>query len=609
MLIFDGDCSFCRRWIARWHNLTGDAIEYQPYQRVGERFPHIARENFGQSVHLVEPDGMTTRAAEAVFRTLSFAGRMRGLRWMYEHLPPFRWLTEFFYALIAGNRNFIDKLDQLIIGVETRPTTYVLMRSVFLRGLGVIYLIAFWSLFVQIDGLIGSNGILPAGAFLDAVKHARGLEGYWLAPTLGWLSSSDASLHALCIGGMIVSCLLIVGVLPMLSCLLLWAGYLSLTVMAQDFLSFQWDALLLETGFLAILFAPPLWLGSRKPPSRIVIFLLRWLLFRLMFLSAAVKWLSGDAAWHTMKALHHHFETQPLPPWTSWYAHNSPQWLLATGCFLMFVIEGIIPLLYLCPRRLRILSFWPTVFLQLLILATGNYGFFNLLALLLAIPLLDDVALQRLLRRQPRSLELRRPTALRAWMLAPIALFLFSITTIQAIPIFRSTPIKWPTWLYAVQQRVQPFRSTNNYGLFAIMTTDRPEIIIEGSDDGQNWKAYAFKWKPGDVTRRPRFCVPHMPRLDWQMWFEALSGGRMSNWFVNLQFRLLEGRREVLDLLAENPFPGKPPRYVRAVLYDYRFSDRATKSTTGAWWVRKPLRLYLAPVTLQPRQIDESFRL
>src|SRR5688500_6262400 len=242
-LIWDGDCSFCRRWIMRWRNLTGDAIDYEPSQRAAEKLPQVPREEFGRSVFLAEPDGRVTRAAEAVFRSLALAGQKRYLLWLYEHVPPLRWVSELGYGVIARNRNLVDWFDVRIVGTETRPTTYRLTRALFLRLLGLVYLIAFLSLWPQLDGLIGSKGILPIAPFLDMVREARGTEAYSVVPTLAWWNASDGFLDALCVTGVVAAALLIIGVLPMPCCVVLWACYLSLSVACQCFLFFPWDFL------------------------------------------------------------------------------------------------------------------------------------------------------------------------------------------------------------------------------------------------------------------------------------------------------------------------------------------------------------------------------
>jgi hypothetical protein len=334
-----------------------------------------------------------------------------------------------------------------------------------------------------------------------------------------------------------------------------------------------------------------------------------------MFLSAIVKWVSDDN-WRNMSALRYHFETQPIPTWTSWHAHWSPHLLLSIACFGMFVIEGIVPFLYFMPRRTRMLGFWMTVLLQVSIMATGNYGFFNVLAIVLAFSLLDDAAVARLyslpLKWQrhlitPPVMIDRRPI-LRPIFVWPLALVVFIVGLMMAVIDVSRTRVDWPAPLARLAQYVGPFNSANAYGLFRVMTTERPELVIEGSNDGSTWKEYAFKWKAGDVNRAPAFCEPHMPRLDWQMWFAALAPEYVQPWVQNLVYRLLTGQPEVLKLMDANPFPDHPPRYIRIVLYDYHFSTPAERKATGARWTRKPLRLYLPPVSIQ-RAIDDRFKL
>lgn len=610
-MIWDGDCSFCRRWITRWEHRTGGKIDYEPSQTAADRFPQIPREEFSRSVFLIEPDGKITRAAEAVFRSLALASCSRYLLWMYQRVPGFAAMTEAAYRFIARHRNPIDRLDRIIVGTESRPATYVLTRGLFLRSIGVVYLIAFLSAYAQIDGLIGSNGILPVRSFVDYVTQRVGNAKWYLAPTLLYHNPSDATLHGLCIAGIVSAILLIVGVVPMFTTFVLWACYLSLVTAGQIFLGYQWDALLLEAGFLAILFSPPRWAGSRGRPSRVVLFLIRWLLFRLMLLSAIVKWFSGDGCWRDMTALRFHFETQPIPAWTSWYAHHWPHWMLAVGCLLMFIVEAIVPFLYFAPRRARMLAFWLTLWLQLAIMATGNYGFFNLLAIVLAFSLLDDSAIARLFRRKPPALPLPpgRPI-LRPIAVWPLAVVTFIVSGMAAIDRVALRRIDWPIPLAKLQAYVAPFDSTNAYGLFAVMTKDRPELVIEGSNDGVNWKPYEFKWKAGDPMHPPRYCIPHMPRLDWQLWFAALDPARNANWIQSFAYRLLVAQPEVLKLIDHNPFPDHPPKSIRIVLYDYHFSTPAERAATGVWWTRDNPRLYLPPVSLRgPKQSSEPFSL
>ena len=532
----------------------------------------------------------------------------------------------------------LSRIRSSIVG--ERSACFV-SRWLFLRLLGVVYLIAFISLWTQIHGLIGHNGILPVADYLKAVGDQLGPERYWWLPTFCWLNPSDGFLHFQCAAGVALSLLLIAGVAPVLDLVLLWAIYLSLSTVCRDFLGFQWDILLLETGFLAIFLAPRQWLpkfSRETPPSATVLWLCRWLLFRLMFMSGAVKLLSGDATWQNLTALTLHYETQPLPTWIGWYAHQLPAWFQMASCGIMFVIELAAPVLIFFGKRPRRIACAAFALLMLLISLTGNYCFFNLLTMTLCVLLLDDAFLLRwapasaaafvrgrlshptesslqpsetpstaLRARSPPPGEKDRMRGYGSWdalravgvgLLAAMIVLVSGLET--AARLFRVENLPRPG--LQLLRRISPLRSVSSYGLFAVMTATRPEIIVEGSNDGVHWLAYEFKWKPGDLKRRPSFVAPHQPRLDWQMWFEALRAldrRPPSRWFANFLTRLLQGPPEVLALLEKNPFPDEPPRYVRAALYEYHFTDPAARRATGDWWRREPEGLYCPQISLR----------
>jgi hypothetical protein len=529
----------------------------------------------------------------------------------------------------------------------------LLARWLFLRLIGIIYLVAFVSLWTQIDGLVGHDGILPVPEHLKAASEQLGVERYWWLPTFCWLTRSDAFLNFQCAAGVVFSLFLVLGVAPVLDLALLWAVYLSLSTICGDFLSFQWDTLLLETGFLAIFLAPRQWLPkfSLGPaPSVTVLWLCRWLLFRLMFMSGAVKLLSRDATWWDLTALTFHYETQPMPTWIGWYAHQLPVWFQKISVAIMFGIELAGPFLILCGRRSRQVACGAFVLLMLLISLTGNYCFFNLLTVALCVLLLDDPFLLRLLpgsvaafvrsrlhssagpsappyssAAQPTNTRATPPetgirpsdtpvtflfrkrsevglwAAIRTFGLFLLAVFILLVSGSEtAARLFGARSLWQP--MPGLLRWVSPLRTINSYGLFAVMTTTRPEIVVEGSNDGLTWLPYDFKWKPGDPKRRPAFVAPHQPRLDWQMWFAALGDYRGNPWFVNFLVRLAQGSPKVLALLERNPFPEKPPRYLRAVLYEYHFSDFATRHTTGNWWRRERKGLYCPEITLRQNE-------
>lgn len=613
LLVYDGDCGFCRFWVDYWRKLTAAQIDYAPFQEAAQNFPDIPLERFQQSVQFIAPSGAVASAAEAVFCTLALVRGYAWLLWLYQHAPGFAPASEFGYRLVAGHRTFFDRLRLFLWGRSLDPPSYFLTRWAFLRLLGVVYLVAFASLWPQVGGLVGVNGILPAQHFLASVAHSLGPERYRLLPTLAWVNASDGFLKFLAGGGTLLSVLLILGILPGPLLLILWISYLSLVTVGQDFMTFQWDILLLEAGFLAIFLAP--WSGlarhwkkpedgaSARPPSKALIWLLRWLLFRLVFLSGCVKLLSHDPTWRNLTALEYHYETQPLPTPLAWYAFQLPHWFQKCSTAGVFIMELAVPFLIFTPRRLRLTGCGLLVFFQILIAITGNFAFFNLLAISLCLLLLDDQALHHvfpraLTHRLLSSLDYAKSSVTRRIGLAVLTvvilfgsavLFIATISGSAAVP---RSALKFTSWL-------EPFHIVGSYGLFAVMTTTRPEIIIQGSNDGLHWQDYEFKYKPGSLKKGPGWVAPYQPRLDWQMWFAALSNYRSNPWFVNLMIRLLEGSPQVLGLLGKNPFPSAPPRYVQALVYDYRFTGFAERRTTGDWWQRKLDGLYFPVATFR----------
>ena len=655
LMVYDGDCNFCTLWIRRWQVMTADKVDYLPAQdpKISAQFPEIPSEQFNTAVQLIETDGTIYAGAHAVFRTLAHNPNRQWLLRTYEHLPVFADFTEWAYRRVAGNRSFFSWLTRWFWGRQLEPPTYFLTRWMFMRSLGVIYLFAFVSLWTQIDGLMGHNGILPANQFMSAVGQqcdlqGIGLERFHLLPTLCWFNSSDGFLHLQCAAGAGLAILLVLNIAPMPCLAWLWWLYLSLATVGRDFLGFQWDNLLLETGFLAIFLAPlQLWPWARvgqafepadsggsptagvtgqecavnpqtgmsaprhswhwheSPPSRIALWLLRLLLFKLMFSSGCVKLASGDPNWRNLKALTFHYQTQPLPTWIGWYASQLPLWFQKFSCVMMFGAELVAPFLIFAPRRLRFFGALAMACLQILILLTGNYTFFNLLTLALCLLLLDDFGLSRCIPLKLRAAitpVTRHSSPVTSWcwprfVTIPLAIVVAALYLFQVSLTLGARPV----WFYPVAVAdlwLEPFRTFNGYGLFAVMTTERREIIVEGSDDGVNWLPYEFKYKPGDVAQRPGFVAPFQPRLDWQMWFAALGDYRQNPWFLNLCVRLLQGSPEVLALLKKNPFLNHPPQYIRAVFYDYRFTDWTERHTTGAWWKREEIGPYLPSSSL-----------
>ena len=621
LIIWDGECHFCRRWIERWKEITGNQVDYERSQNVGDRFPEVSREEFERSVILVEPDGTISRGAAAVFRSLRCRTSRKWLAWSYEHIPGFDGLSEGFYKIVAANRRLASGITSLLWGKDVRPPTYFAARRWFLRGLGLIFLIAFLSLWVQIDGLIGANGISPLSQLLTAAHSQLGGRAVWLLPTLFWFNSSDVFLHLLCGSGVVLSLFLIFGIAPGLSLVGLVVCYLSFAGTSDGvlnpFLSYQWDTLLLETGFLSIFLAPwRLWWRKANEPavSRAAMFLLKLLLFKLMLMSGVVKLTSyqllqnpGEDTWWNLTALDYHYWSQPLPTILGWWADQSPEWFKKFSVVLCLVIEIIVPFFIWAPRRLRLLACGLLIFLQITIGATGNYNFFNLLTIALCVLLIDDSVAASLGRGAPHS---DTTTERRGYKTVDrLATYAAIIVIILTLPINLRLiygafePLhEWPAYLGALNARIQPFRILNEYGLFRVMTRDRNEIVIEGSADEREWKPYEFKWKPGDVTRAPGWCQPHQPRLDWQMWFAALGNPREQVWFSQLVIALLRGKAPVGALFEKNPFPESPPRYIRAKFYQYRFTTPEEHRQTGAWWKRQEVGEFLPSISLEDVQ-------
>ena len=584
LLIFDGDCGFCRYCVEYARRLTGEQVRYEPYQSVADQFDDISRADLQRSIYLIEPDGGRSSGAEAAFRTLAMAPEHGSWRWCYEHISGFGTLTEALYTFVSQRRVFFHHLSRGLIGPTPEPASYTAVSWLYLRVLAIVYLIAFVSFGTQVRGLIGSAGILPLEDFLRAARDYYGIEVLWRLPMVFWIYTSDPILELACIVGAFAAVALFFGVLQRFTLIVLFVLYLSLFYAGQVFMSFQWDLLLLEAGFLAIFLT-----GGRLT----FIWLHRWLMFRFMFLSGWVKLASGDPSWWNLTALEYHFETQPLPTALAWYAHQLPTLALKAGVAGTFLIELVVPFLLFLPRRPRCFAALCFVLLETAILLTGNYNFFNILTIALCLLLIDDQALRRLLPEHWRPRPALPTSGRPRWHTVAVGYIACVVVfTSSALMLQRLTSRPLPVGVSRILQPFVALRISSSYGLFAVMTNSRPEIIIQGSNDGDTWLDYPFRYKPGALDRAPRFNTPHQPRLDWQMWFAALGNRTHSPWVERLLVRLLEGSPEVLALMADDPFPRDPPRYVRALLYDYRFSSTAERDRSGQWWTRNLLGTY-----------------
>lgn len=488
--------------------------------------------------------------------------------------------------------------------------TYYISRFLYVRGIALIFLIAFISLHMQVCGLFGRDGILPIGDLMSHVSSSLsspGLSKFFIFPTIFWFDSSNGFLIAACVVGELAALAATLGLMSMLNLFVCWLFYLSFVISGSEFMSFQWDILLLEAGFLSIIWAPPAVLSfpfkkvknAEEKPSLVGLWLLRWLLFRLMFMSGLCKILSGDTTWLDMTALVYHFETQPLPTPLAWFAHHMPLWWQKLSCIVMFIIELGAPFLIFTPARLRHICFLLLVSLQILILLTGNYTFFNLLTILLCTSLIEDSFWKKLLSENqtwvgsliPDTAIISRKRFIALPLVALVLFMNFANLSVRHLG-FSIAPVRM---LMAV---LEPYHLANSYGLFAVMTTSRVEIQLEGSSDGETWKAYEFKFKPGSLRRAPPVVAPFQPRLDWQMWFAALGTLEDNTWFTRFAHRLLAGSKDVTYLLAYNPFPKEPPKFLRAKKFEYHFSSWNELITGGQWWTRDECGDYMPVVSL-----------
>ena len=489
-------------------------------------------------------------------------------------------------------------------------------RWIFLRALAVIYFSAFYSLLFQIKGLIGPKGILPAYEYLAAVQHAAaaGATQLWYAPSLFWVSSSATALMAVTWLGLAASVLAFVNLWPRLNLFLCFVCFLSFIAVAEDFASYQSDGMLLEAGFLALFLAPrglmPGW-GVKSPPMRASYFLLLWEWFRIYFESGMVKLLSGDEEWRHLTAMDDYYQNLPLPSWIGWYAGHLPHWFQVASAGATLVLEYLVVLMLFLPRRVRIVCFLIVTPWEIGVILTANYAFLNYLVLSLAILLLDDRLLTRFVPQRFRLPVVQEDAVavgevrwlgrirehVRAAGIAAVAVmmcWIAYVTTAEMIGlVVRPSPLP-----EAPVRALEPFRIANQYGLFAVMTRGRYEIEFQGSQDGQNWTPYLFRYKPQAVNEAPGIYAPYQPRFEWNLWFASLGDWRQNQWVVIVEEQLLKNDADVLGLFRGNPFAQQQPRYVRAVLWQYWFTSMEEKRRTGNWWRRNWMGRYAPTLEL-----------
>ena len=536
----------------------------------------------------------------------------------------------------ATHKSVIRRLFSSECGGSDR----LIPRWLFLRAFGLIYFSAFYSLFFQICGLIGPQGILPASEYLEAiarsgVAHVR----FWYAPSLVWISSGSGMLLALCWIGMIASLVLVLNFWPRAMLVICFVCFLSFVSASRDFSEYQSDGMLLEAGFICLFFAPPglrPGLAAKHPPSRASLFLLQWEWFRIYFESGIVKLASGEPQWRNFTAMDEYYQNGPLPTWIGWYLQHLPHWFHATSTGATLVMELGLIWMILLPRRFRVTVFCIVTVWELGVISSANYAFLNYLVLSLGILLVDDrfvlgwipekwrllvaadpapanvpdtmaetteesraedagLGRRPVLRFFP-ALVRRHVVALKLALAAVMLTWIFYVTTALLILMLAPrTPL--PTTPIVM---LEPFRIANQYGLFAVMTRGRYEIEFQGSRDGQNWVAYTFCNKPQNLNEAPRIYAPYQPRFDWNLWFASLGTWANNSIVPNTEVRLLSNDPDVLKLFRGNPFADAPPKQVRAVLWQYWFTTMAEKRTTGNWWRRKSLGSYAPTIELQP---------
>jgi lipase maturation factor len=478
--------------------------------------------------------------------------------------------------------------------------SYRLTRLLFLRLLSLIYGVAFLVLAQQLRSLIGANGLLPAHDFLGRIGAAGSarLSTFAEVPTVFWLNDSDSFMVALAYVGVGLSLLVLLGFANALLLATLWFLYLSFYHVGQLFWGYGWELLLLETGFLAIFLCP---LFDARPvpttaPPRVVIWLLRWGLFRVMFGAGLIK-LRGDPCWRDLSCMFYHYETQPLPNPLSWYLHQLPPVIHEIEVLFNHFVELIVPWTLFAPRRLRHIGGVFLVAFQVLLIVSGNLSWLNWLTITLCIACFDDQALSRIVPRRLRARLLQRsltpPTQLHTLAADCLAALVVYLSIGPVVNLLGSRQV--------MNGSFDRLHLVNTYGAFGSVGKRRSEVILEGTRDAAitdttQWQPYEFKCKPGDVYRRPCIVAPYHYRADWQIWFAAMSVYQHQPWLVHFVAKLLEGDAGALSLLANNPFPDAPPRFVRAELYEYAFTHFG--DTSGAWWTRQRVGPYLPPVSL-----------
>ena len=473
--------------------------------------------------------------------------------------------------------------------------TYELTRLVLLRLLAFVYLAAFIGLALQVEPLLGARGLLPAAGYVQAVRDQLGAGAFWRQPTLFWpglLGTSDAALRVASVVGVALSIAALLGATNALLQLALWALYMSFVHVGQIFYGYGWEIQLLETGLVAVFFCP---LRSVRPLPRtaapkIPVWLFRWIIFRVMLGAGLIK-LRNDPCWRDLTCLDYHFETQPNPNPLAWWFHHAPAWVHAAGVFFNHFVELVVPWFAFGFRRWRHAAGLLLVSLQVTLILSGNLSFLNWLTLIPAIACFDDTFFARFIpssvRRSWLDRFVRLPTSRLQTRLTQAFAVIVALLSIGPVANLASCD-------QSMNQSFDPLDIVNTYGAFGTVDRARYEVVLEGTSDAApdqaaRWEEYELPCMPGDLRRRPCIVTPYHYRLDWQMWFAGNGAARGENmerepWLVHLVWQLLEGEPGPRRLLARDPFPDAPPRWIRAGIWRYRFSE---SRRDGAWWTRQ----------------------
>jgi hypothetical protein len=469
-------------------------------------------------------------------------------------------------------------------------------RWLFERALALIYFTAFLVAVNQFVPLLGEHGLLPVSEWVRQVPFRA-------SPSLFYLFPTDTAFRAAAWLGVTLSAVAVTGLASRAGSLvtaavwaLLWLLYLSFVNVGQTFYGFGWETLLLETGFLAIFLG-----GRTTEPGVVITWLLRWLLFRLMFGAGLIKW-RGDPCWLDLTCLDYYFETQPMPNPLTWHFHWLPAFVHRAGVIINHIVEIGVPFLYFARQPFAAAAGLVTIAFQLILIVSGNLSWLNWLTIVLAIATFDDRWLAWIPVRRP---PLRAATAARRAAMYVLALVVGLLSVPPTLNMLSPAQV--------MNTSFEPLHLVNTYGAFGSITRERLEIVIEGTEereitDATRWREYEFKGKPGDPSRMPMQFAPYHLRLDWLMWFAAMSHPSDYEWFVPFLVKLLQGDPDTLGLLRSNPFPDRTPHFIRAQHYRYRLTTPSERRSTARWWSRELIGPYYPAISLRPNTAAPRIR-